>query len=60
MSNIGYSPKKGFRIVRDSELMAYAAMKIIMAIFHFGGGDWLKVFRSGNVNHVSKPVEVSY
>jgi hypothetical protein len=29
---------KGPRIYRDTELMAYAAKKITMAIFHLGGG----------------------
>jgi hypothetical protein len=30
---------KGLRMYRDTELMAYAAKKIMMAIFHLGGGD---------------------
>ena len=50
---------KGVRIYLDKELIAYAAKKITIAIFHLGGGDWLRVFKSGNVNHVSKPVDVS-
>jgi hypothetical protein len=30
---------KGLRIYRDNELIAYAAKKITIAIFHLGGGD---------------------
>ncbi|HZA07414.1 MAG TPA: hypothetical protein VE619_06905 [Nitrososphaeraceae archaeon] len=49
---------KGLRIYRDNELIAYAAKKITIAIFHLGGG-FDRVFKSGSVNNVSKPVDVS-
>jgi hypothetical protein len=34
----GHCPIKGLRIYRDTELIAYAAKKITMAIFHQDGG----------------------
>jgi hypothetical protein len=59
LPSIGHCSKKGLRIDRDNELITYAEKKITMAIFHLGGGDWLRVFKPGSINHVSKPVEVS-
>jgi hypothetical protein len=50
---------KGLSKYRDAELIANAAKKITIVIFHLGGGDWLRVFNPGKVNHVSKPVESS-
>lgn len=38
LCRIGHCPKKGLRIDHDSELIAYAAMKTTMAIFHRSGG----------------------
>jgi len=37
--NIGHCPIKGLRIYRDAELIANAAKKITIVIFHLGGGD---------------------
>jgi hypothetical protein len=34
----GQAPMNGLRIDRDSELIAYAAIKITIIIFHLGGG----------------------
>jgi hypothetical protein len=34
----GHCPMKGLRIYREIELIAYAAKKITMVIFHLGGG----------------------
>lgn len=54
-----HSPINGLKRFRDAMLITYAAKKITIAIFHFGGGDWLRVFKPGSVNQVSKPVDVS-
>jgi hypothetical protein len=39
LPNIGHCPMKGLRIYRDAELIAKAAKKITIVIFHLGGGD---------------------
>jgi hypothetical protein len=57
LASRGQYPIDGLRIDRDTKLMAYAAMKTMMAIFHLGGAT--TVFRSGTANHVSRPVVVS-
>jgi hypothetical protein len=57
LASSGQYPIDGLRIDRDTKLIAYAAMKTMMAIFHLGGAT--TVFRSGTANHVSRPVVVS-
>jgi hypothetical protein len=57
LTSSGQCPIDELRIDRDSKLMAYAAIKTMMAIFHLGGAT--TVFRSGTANHVSRPVVVS-
>lgn len=47
-------PNKRLRTYIATELMQYAPMNATIAIFHLGGGTI--AFRSGRVNHVSKPV----
>jgi hypothetical protein len=56
-SSRGQCPSDGLRIYRDRMLMAYAALKTTMAIFHLGGAT--TDFKSGTSNHVSRPVVVS-
>jgi hypothetical protein len=53
----GHSLIKGARKDRASKLVVYAAMKTTIAIFYLGGGT--TVFKSGSINHVSRPVAVS-
>lgn len=57
LASKGQCPMDGLRIDRDSKLMAYAAMKTTIAIFHLGGAT--TDFKSGTANHVSRPVVVS-
>lgn len=38
LAGSGQAPMNGLRIDRDSELIAYAAIKITIIIFHLGGG----------------------
>lgn len=48
-------PSKSLRTYPAIELMEYAAMNATIVIFHLGGGGTF-AFKSGIVNHVSKPV----
>src|SRR4030095_13412069 len=50
----GCNPMKDLRKNETSKLMQYAPINATIAIFHLGGGTI--AFKSGRVNHVSKPV----
>ena len=54
LKNNGCNPEKDLRINDASELMQYAPINETIAIFRLGGGTI--AFKSGMVNHVSKPV----